>query len=51
VRLRDQVAQTGGTAPVIKGPGGLGLIQLPAPQVHQRLKDAFDPAGILAPRS
>lgn len=50
VGLRDRVAQAGGTAPVIKGPGGLGPIHLPAPEVHQRLKDAFDPAGILAPR-
>jgi len=49
VRLRDRVAELGGTAPVIKGPGGLGLIGLPAPEVHRRLRDAFDPAGILAP--
>lgn len=49
VLVRDRVAETGGMAPVIKGPGGLGPIHLPAPGVHQRLKDAFDPAGILAP--
>jgi FAD/FMN-containing dehydrogenase len=34
---------------VIAGPGGLGDTPLPAPDVHRRLKDAFDPAGILAP--
>jgi glycolate oxidase FAD binding subunit len=50
VHLRDRVAEAGGTAPVIKGPGGLGPVHVPAPKVHQRLKDAFDPARILAPR-
>ncbi len=48
-RIRDSVAEVGGTAPVIKGPGGLGPTHLPAPEVHGRLKDAFDPAGILSP--
>jgi glycolate oxidase FAD binding subunit len=50
VHLRDRVAETGGIAPVIKGPGGLGQTPVPAPEVHQRLKDAFDPAGIFASR-
>ena len=47
--LRRGVAEAGGVAPVIAGPGGLGDTPLPAPDVHRRLKDAFDPAGILAP--
>jgi glycolate oxidase FAD binding subunit len=49
VDLRDRVAEAAGTAPVIKGPGGLGPTHLPALEVHRRLKDSFDPAGILAP--
>jgi glycolate oxidase FAD binding subunit len=47
--LRRGVAEAGGVAPVVAGPGGLGDTPLPAPDVHRRLKDAFDPAGILAP--
>jgi glycolate oxidase FAD binding subunit len=47
--LRARVAEAGGIAPVVKGEGGLGDAPLPAPDVHRRLKDAFDPAGILAP--
>jgi glycolate oxidase FAD binding subunit len=47
--LRVRVAEAGGTAPAIKGFGGLGDTALPAAAVHHRLKDAFDPAGILAP--
>ena len=48
-RIRDRVAEAGGMGPVIKGPGGPGTTHVPAPEVHRRLKDAFDPAGILAP--
>lgn len=47
--LQRGVAEAGGVAPVIAGPGGLGDTPLPAPDVHRRLKAAFDPAGILAP--
>jgi glycolate oxidase FAD binding subunit len=47
--LRERVAEAGGTAPVIRGPGGLGDAPVPAMDVHRRLKAAFDPAGILAP--
>ncbi|HEX6130766.1 MAG TPA: FAD-binding protein [Actinomycetota bacterium] len=47
--LRARGAELGGIAPVIRGPGGLGDAPLPAIDVHRRLKDAFDPAGILAP--
>ncbi len=47
--LRRRVADAGGIAPVIHGPGGLGDALVPAPEVHLRLKTAFDPAGILAP--
>jgi FAD/FMN-containing dehydrogenase len=36
-------------APVIRGTGGLGDATIPALAVQRRLKDAFDPAGILAP--
>jgi len=47
--VRGRVAEAGGIAPVVRGPGGLGDPPLPAPEVHRRLKAAFDPAGILAP--
>lgn len=47
--LRERVAEAGGIAPVIRGPGGLGDAPVPALEVHRRLKAAFDPAGILAP--
>lgn len=47
--LRGRVAEAGGIAPVIRGPGGLGDAPIPAIEVHRRLKAAFDPAGILAP--
>ena len=47
--LRGRVAEAGGIAPVIRGPGGLGDAPVPALDVHRRLKAAFDPAGILAP--
>jgi len=47
--LRSRVTETAGVAPVIRGAGGLGDAPIPAPTIHRRLKDAFDPAGILAP--
>jgi glycolate oxidase FAD binding subunit len=47
--LRRRVAEAGGIAPVIRGPGGLGDAPVPALEVHRRLKAAFDPANILAP--
>ncbi len=47
--LRRRVAEAGGIAPVIRGPGGLGDAPVAAMDVHRRLKEAFDPAGILAP--
>jgi glycolate oxidase FAD binding subunit len=47
--LRLRVAEAGGIAPVIRGPGGLGDAPVAALEVHRRLKAAFDPAGILAP--
>jgi glycolate oxidase FAD binding subunit len=47
--LRERVAEAGGIAPVIRGPGGLGDAPVPALEVHRRLKAAFDPARILAP--
>ncbi|HEX6399050.1 MAG TPA: FAD-binding protein [Actinomycetota bacterium] len=47
--LRRRVAEAGGIAPVIRGPGGLGDGPVAALEVHRRLKAAFDPAGILAP--
>jgi glycolate dehydrogenase FAD-binding subunit len=49
VSLRRRVAEAGGIAPVIRGPGGLGDAPVAALEVHRRLKAAFDPAGILAP--
>jgi FAD/FMN-containing dehydrogenase len=47
--LRATVAETGGIAPAISGAGGLGASPVPAPEVHRRLKAAFDPHGVLAP--
>lgn len=47
--LRARVRAAGGIAPVVRGPGGLGDDPLPAPEVHRRLKDSFDPNGVLAP--
>ena len=47
--LRSRAVRLGGIAPVIRGPGGLGDAPVPALEVHRRLKEAFDPARILAP--
>ena len=47
--LRERVHAVGGIAPVIKGPGGLGSSHVAAPSVQRRLKEALDPAGVLAP--
>ena len=47
--VRTRVAATGGIAPAIRGPGGLGGPAQPGPAVHRRLRAAFDPTGILAP--
>jgi FAD/FMN-containing dehydrogenase len=47
--LRDRVRAAGGIAPIVHGPGGLGDALVAAPEVQRRLKDAFDPNGVLAP--
>jgi glycolate oxidase FAD binding subunit len=47
--LRTRAADLGGIAPVIRGPGGLGDVAVPAPEIQRRIKEALDPAGILAP--
>jgi glycolate oxidase FAD binding subunit len=47
--LRERVHALGGIAPAIKGAGGLGSPSIPAETVQRRLKEAFDPAGVLAP--
>ncbi|HEY5860936.1 MAG TPA: FAD-binding protein [Actinomycetota bacterium] len=47
--LRERVTSSGGIAPVIHGPGGLGDAPVPALEVHRRLKAAFDPHGVMAP--
>jgi len=47
--LRERVHVLGGIAPAIKGAGGLGSPSIPAETVQRRLKEAFDPAGVLAP--
>ena len=47
--FRKRVADLDGIAPVIRGPGGLGDRPIAAPDVHRRVKEALDPAGILAP--
>ena len=48
-KIRATATEFGGIAPAVRGPGGLGDTPLPAPEVHRRLKAAFDPAGIMAP--
>jgi glycolate oxidase FAD binding subunit len=47
--LRRRASELGGIAPVVRGPGGLGDAELPAADVQRRIKEALDPAGILAP--
>lgn len=49
--VRARAVAAGGTARQIRGsiPDGVAPPPLPAPEVHRRLKRAFDPAGILAP--
>jgi glycolate oxidase FAD binding subunit len=47
--FRARVAELGGIAPVIRGPGGLGDAAVPAAEVQRRVRSAMDPAGILAP--
>jgi len=47
--IRRRAAEAGGIAPAVRGAGGLGPATVPAPDVHERLRSAFDPAGILAP--
>jgi glycolate oxidase FAD binding subunit len=47
--IRRRAADLGGIAPAIRGPGGLGDTTVPGLEIHRRLKEAFDPAGILAP--
>jgi glycolate oxidase FAD binding subunit len=49
IELRRRVAEAGGIAPVIRGPGGLGDAPVAALDIPRRLKAAFDPANILAP--
>lgn len=47
--FRARAAELGGIAPVIRGPGGLGDVAVPAAEVQRRVRTAMDPAGILAP--
>jgi glycolate oxidase FAD binding subunit len=49
--LRTRAVEVGGIAPVIRGPGGIGPYPSDGakPLIHQRLRQAFDPAGVLAP--
>jgi glycolate oxidase FAD binding subunit len=47
--LRRRVSELDGIAPVVRGPGGLGDAEVPASDVQRRIKEALDPAGILAP--
>jgi FAD/FMN-containing dehydrogenase len=48
-QLRSRVHAVGGIAPIVLGAGGLGDSPVAAPDVHRRLKAAFDPNGVLAP--
>ena len=45
-RLRERAATLGGLAPVVRGASG-SVADLPLPAIQQRIKAAFDPAGIL----
>ena len=49
--VAERAVAAGGTARMIRGTApaaGIARAPLPAPDVQRRLKDAFDPAGILA---
>ena len=48
-QLRSRVHAVGGIAPIVRGAGGLGDSPVAAPDVHRRVKAAFDPNGVLAP--
>jgi glycolate oxidase FAD binding subunit len=48
-RIRERARAAGGIAPVVRGPGGLGDEPIAAPEIQRRLKDSFDPNGVLAP--
>jgi glycolate oxidase FAD binding subunit len=45
--LRKQAHELGGSAPVVRGDGGLDLDDLPLAEVQGRIKAALDPAGVL----
>jgi glycolate oxidase FAD binding subunit len=47
--VRRRVAEVGGVAPAVRGPGGLGGPPPGGLGVHRRLRAAFDPAHVLAP--
>jgi glycolate oxidase FAD binding subunit len=47
--LRERARAAGGIAPVVRGPGGLGDDPIPAASIQRRLKEAFDPNGVLSP--
>jgi len=47
--LRFRAAAAGGIAPVVRGPGGLGDVPLPAPEIHRRIEAVCDPSSIFAP--
>jgi glycolate oxidase FAD binding subunit len=50
-KIRERASALGGHASVIAGLGSSEPLEtdLPAPEVHRRLKHSFDPAGILSP--
>ncbi|HEX6231037.1 MAG TPA: FAD-binding oxidoreductase [Actinomycetota bacterium] len=47
--VRLVAAASGGISPAIRGAGGLGDAVVAAADVQRRLKQAFDPNGVLAP--
>lgn len=47
--VRARAAALSGIAPAARGPGGLGETSLAGLDIHLRLKETFDPAGVLAP--
>ena len=47
MQLRERVSSLGGIAPVVRGAGGLGPADPLIVALGERLKAAFDPAGVL----
>jgi glycolate oxidase FAD binding subunit len=46
-RIQERSVSLGGMARVVRGPAGLGRVDVPIPAIQGRIKAGFDPAGIL----